>query len=34
MLGLRSEFIPSILDDDEDAMAPDPAVVGSSGGGA
>jgi hypothetical protein len=35
MLGLRSQHIPSVLDDiDEDAMAPDPAVTGSSGGGA
>jgi hypothetical protein len=35
MLGLRSQHIPSVLDDvDKDAMAPDPAITGSSGGGA
>jgi hypothetical protein len=35
MLGLKSQHIPSVLDDViEDAMAPDPAVTGSSGGGA
>jgi hypothetical protein len=35
MVGLRSQHIPSILDDvDEDAVAPDPAVTESSGGGA
>jgi hypothetical protein len=35
MLGLRSQHIPSVLNNiDEDAMAPDPAVTGSSGGGA
>jgi hypothetical protein len=34
MLGLRSQHIPSVLDDvDEDAMAPGPIVTGSSGGG-
>jgi hypothetical protein len=34
MLELRFQHIPSILDDvDKDAMAPDPAVAGSSGGG-
>jgi hypothetical protein len=34
MLVLRSQLIPSVLDDiDEDAMASDPAVTESSGGG-
>jgi hypothetical protein len=34
MLGLRSQYIPSVLDDvDEDAMASDPVITGSSGGG-
>jgi hypothetical protein len=35
MLGLRSQHIPLALDDvDEDVMALDLAVTGSSGGGA
>jgi hypothetical protein len=35
MIGLRFQHIHSVLDDvDENAMTPDPAVAGSSGGGA
>jgi hypothetical protein len=34
MLGLTSQHIHLHLVDDEEAMAPDPDVAGSSGGGA